>query len=67
MIYVTEPIPAKDLKAGDTFRDGGLTHRVLKVEDNEIAYSTEPFEPTIRFFAFPEDVVDRIRYYWESN
>ena len=67
MIYVIEPTPAKGLKPGDTFRDGGQTLRVREVEGDEITYSIEPSELVNHFFALPDDVVDRIRYYWESN
>ena len=32
MIYTVKPVAARLLKSGDTFRDGGYTHRVLTDE-----------------------------------
>lgn len=60
MIYTVKPIAARLLKSGDTFRDGGYTHRVLEAQHNEIVYSTEPSKLTSSFFAQPDDIVDLI-------
>lgn len=60
MIYVVKPTPARLLKPGDAFRDGGYTHRVLESEYDEITYATEPAEIVSTFFAQPDDIVDRI-------
>lgn len=60
MIYTVKPIAARLLKSGDTFRDGGHTHRVLGVEHNEITYSTEPSNLANSFFAQLDDIVDLI-------
>ena len=42
MTYIVEPIAARLLKSGDTFRDGGYTHRVMEVDHNEITYYLRP-------------------------
>lgn len=42
MIYTIEPIAARLLKSGDTFRDGRYTHRVVEVDHNEITYYLRP-------------------------
>ena len=60
MIYTVKPIAAGLLKSGDTFRDGGCTHRVIGVDHNEITYSTEPSKPVYSFYVQPDDVVDLI-------
>lgn len=60
MIYIVEPIAARLLKPGDTFRDGGYTHRVMEVDHNEITYSTKPSKLVYSFFAQPDDTVDLI-------
>ena len=66
MIYVVKPTPARLLRSGDVFRDGGHTIRVLRVEDNEISYSIEPSKLVNHFFAHPDDVVDRIIDFGEN-
>lgn len=60
MIYTVKPIAARLLKSGDTFRDGGCTHRVIEVDHSEITYSAEPSELVSSFFARPDDIVDLI-------
>lgn len=60
MIYTVKPIAARLLKPGDTFRDGGCTHRVVEVDHDEITYSTEPSELVSSFFAQFDDIVDLI-------
>ena len=60
MIYTVEPIAARLLKSGDTFRDGGCTHRVVEMDHNEITYSTEPSKLVYSFYAQPDDIVDLI-------
>lgn len=60
MIYTVEPIAARFLKSGDTFRDGGYTHRVVGVDHNEVTYSTEPSKLVSSFFVQPDDIVDLI-------
>lgn len=60
MIYTVKPIAARLLKSGDTFRDGGCTHRVVEVDHNEITYSTEPAKLVYSFYAQPDDIVDLI-------
>lgn len=60
MIYTVNPIAARLLKSGDTFRDGGYTHRVLEAQHNEIVYSTESSCLVNSFFAQPDDIVDLI-------
>lgn len=60
MNYTVKPIAARLLKSGDTFRDGGYTHRVLEVQHNEVIYSTEPSKLVSSFFVQPDDIVDLI-------
>lgn len=67
MLYTVKPIAARLLKSGDTFRDGGYTHRVLEAQHNEIVYSTEPSKLTSSFFARPDDIVDLIIAGPENN
>lgn len=67
MIYTVKPIAARLLKSGDTFRDGGYTHRVVEVDHNEITYSTELSELVSSFFAQPDDIVDLIIDRTENN
>jgi hypothetical protein len=67
MIHTVEPIAVKLLKSGDTFRDGGCTHRVVEVDHDEITYSTEPSKLVSSFFAQPDDIVDLIIGGSENN
>ena len=60
MIYTTKPTPARLLHAGDTFRDGGQTYRILEARDREIVYSPEHEDRTYSFFPQPDDIFDRI-------
>lgn len=60
MIYVVKPTPARLLHAGDAFRDGGRTYRVLKAAGQEIVYAPEHDDLTYSFFPRPDDVFDRI-------
>ena len=67
MNIIIKPTPAKLLKSGDAFRDGGRTYRVLKAAGQEIVYALEHDDRTYSFFPQPDDVFDRVIDGWENN
>ena len=64
MIYTVEPTPARRLKSGNLFRDGGQTFRIADIKQNdkvfEIVYYTGTSSFVNSFFLSPDDTLDKV-------
>jgi hypothetical protein len=69
MRYTVQLTPAKDLKPGDIFRDGGKNFRISDVEPNEevveITYYIGLDQLVNSFYLSPDDTLDKI-VNWEN-
>lgn len=59
-----QPTPAKTIKPGDLFRDGGQTFQIADIEQNddiiEIVYYTGTSSFVNSFFLYPDDTLDKV-------
>jgi hypothetical protein len=59
-----KPTPAKTMKLGDLFRDGGQTFQIADIEQNddviEIVYYTGTSSFINSFFLSPDDTLDKV-------
>lgn len=64
MNITVKPTPAKVMKTGDLFRDGGQTFQIASVEQNddvvEIVYYTGTSTFINSFFLSPDDPLDKV-------
>lgn len=64
MRITVEPTPAKRMKPGDRFRDGGQALRIKEVERTrnvvEVTYSFEGERLVNSFFLTPDDTLDLV-------
>lgn len=63
-LITVQPTPAKTMKPGDLFRDGGQTFKIANIEQNddfvEIVYYTGTSTFINSFFLSPDDSLDKI-------